>query len=402
MTGTDERSTGGRNRTFDGIRGYAIALVVLSHGWILWPTDGLYSHTVTRVLFTSGNTAVSVFLAVGFFLLTRTALKRAEDPSQGGPEWILPRRVIRLGGQTYALLLVVVLVTILDTGESNRGQDTGRSLFHIATFTWNWYLHDHADVARPDLGHLWYISADMQMLVVVLLLVLLLRRRPVRLVVWLAAILLLMWWWRHHVYDVEAAGVALRTWARGDAAIAGALAAASLRYVRAVIPAPDLRAIAVVSTCALPFTIWLGADLDWYFGLGGILLDLNLIAFLVSTALAPRSTVVSVVFENRLAVALGSVSLGVYLWHYPVFWFVATHAEEMDWVPKASIAFGAMAVLAVLAHVYVERRVQQLLDLPWWSRPRRAGRTTAKPDAQARLTTRDTGAPASAPSQAAP
>ena len=321
------------------------------------------------MFFTSGNTAVSVFLAVGFFLLTRAALERAGDSGTAGPWRALPRRAIRLGGQTYALLLVVLVVTTLDASNTYEGKETGRSFFHIMTFTWNWYLHDHSDVARPDLGHLWYLSVDFQLLVVVLALVALLRRHPVRLVVWLAAILLLMLWWRHHVYDVEGAGVALRTWARGDAAIAGALAASLLRYLRPLVPHVDFRAVAVVSTCLLPVSIAIGSHLDWYFGLGGVLLDLNLVALLVSCTLATApSRLVAAVFENRVAVTLGSFSLGAYLWHYPVFWFVATQAPEMQWVPKTAIAVTSGTVLAVAAHWFVERRVQRALDGRVWSR----------------------------------
>ncbi len=388
MEGRDGTTPTRRNRTLDGVRGYAIVLVVLSHGWILWPTQDLYARTWSRVWFTSGNAAVSVFLAVGFFLLTSAILDRIDRDAAPPAGRILLRRLIRLGGQTYALLLLVVVVTTLDS-TSYEGENTPRSLLHIATFTWNWYLHDHSDVARPDLGHLWYLSVDLQMLVVVLLLLWLLRHHPVRRIAWLAGILVLMWWWRHHAYDVEPAGVALRTWARGDAAVAGALAAACLRYLRPLADQVNFRTVAAFSAVALPVTFTISSDLGWYFGLGGILLDLNLMAFVIGCTLAAPPGFIRLALENRSAVTLGKYSLGLYLWHYPVFWYVSTRNQEMDWIPKTMLAVAATALLAVLAHVYVERRVQHVLDAAWWRRPT----SKATPGA--------TSAPASDPSEPA-
>ena len=57
-----------RLEVVDGIRGIAIVLVVLSHGWQLWPVEWIDSHDWVRPFFRSGNTAVTVFLVASGYL----------------------------------------------------------------------------------------------------------------------------------------------------------------------------------------------------------------------------------------------------------------------------------------------------------------------------------------------
>ena len=55
----------------DGLRGIAIVLVVMSHGWVMWPMDFIDTHAWLRPFFRSGNSAVTVFLVVSGFLSYR-------------------------------------------------------------------------------------------------------------------------------------------------------------------------------------------------------------------------------------------------------------------------------------------------------------------------------------------
>ena len=354
-----------RNGAFDGLRGLAILLVVLSHGWTLWPTTGIDKSTVSLDLFSSGDFAVSIFFVVGAFLATDSMLRHARRQSKLHPWVTLLRRYLRLSGQVYFLLLVVMLVTVLDTTDLYPHTETRNGFLHVSSFTWNWYLQDHALVARPDLGHLWYLSVDMQVFVLILFVVALLIRHPGWLVLSLAGILVATLAWRAHVYDTEGAYQALlRTTARMDAPIAGALAASLMPFVGRLRPlAPVLGLFSLVSLIPLAH---LCRPISGYFGWPGAALDAALGLFMISCSLAPPSRLVGVPLSFRPLTVLGRRSLGIYLWHYPVFWFVSRHTSSWAWEWRTVLAFAITVVTSVASEAIVESRVRRLLASPAW------------------------------------
>lgn len=350
---------------FDGIRGVAIILVVLSHGWALWPMDHLISHAVTGAIFQSGNYAVSVFFVVGAFVATRGLLRVAAGPTGLHPGVALARRFLRLSGQLYFLLLAVLALSVFDLTDETPDRVTRSSLLHIATYTWNWYLQGHSATARSDLGHLWYLSVDLQVFVLILSLVFLLRRHQGWLVVALGAVFVACVVWRTNVAGTELLYQSLlRTTVRMDAPIAGALAAAALPYLTAL--TPYARRIATVSLLALVPLLHFNVDNNAYFGWTGLALDVVLVGFLVGCTLAAPPPVVSRSLGRGVLPWLGRESLAIYLWHYPVFFFIAHHTTDWRWQARTIAAFLLVAVLVTISNVLVERRVRAALAAPIW------------------------------------
>ncbi len=354
-----------RNRLFDGIRGVAIALVILSHGWALWPTDDLLSNDWLKPWFTSGNFAVSIFFVIGAFLATRSILRRQDAGVELHVGVIAVRRYVRLSGQLLVLLLVVLIVTATDDASSYPDNDTGTSALRIATYTWNWYLVANPLDARPDLGHLWYLSVDFQIFLVVLVLAYLLARRRAWLAATLGALLIGSIAWRAHVYDTDGVYRALlQTTTRMDAPLTGALAAVALTYVSGW--RRFTRALLVLSTVALIPVLVLADDGDGFMGWPGALLDATLLVFVVTCVLATAPRILDVTLGNPALTALGRRSLSLYLWHYPIFWFVSRHTADWRWETRTVVALLATAIIAELSERLVETRVQRLLQSPRW------------------------------------
>lgn len=354
-----------RVAVFDGLRGLAIILVVLSHGWTIWPSTYTLSHRPLSTLFASGNFAVSIFFVVGAFVATRGLLRKAQSPMGLHPGVETLRRYVRLTGQVGFLLLVITLVTVFDETDPNTDTGTRDSILRVMTYTWNWYLQDDVYDPRADLGHLWYLSVYLQAFVLIAVIVWLLRRRPAWLVVTLAALLLAYEVWTSHVYQTEGIYQALlRTSVRIDAPLTGALAAAALPFLTRFRPyAGWLCAVSVLSLVPLAYLTTPNAG---YFGWPGHLTDAALFVFVVSATLGPVPRAVAVPLGWSPLVFLGSRSLGLYIWHYPVFFFVSRHNLDWHWGWRASMAVALMLAWVLVSERFVENRVQQAMQSPGW------------------------------------
>jgi peptidoglycan/LPS O-acetylase OafA/YrhL len=72
------------------------------------------------------------------------------------------------------------------------------------------------------------------------------------------------------------------------------------------------------------------------------------------------------VLARRPLVFLGRRSLALYIWHYPVFWFVARHSEGWAWGWRTLVALAIALAAALISELTIERRVQRLLASDGW------------------------------------
>lgn len=362
-------SEGRRVDLYDGLRGIAIVLVVLSHGWQLWPVEWIDSHAWVRPFFRNGNSGVTIFLVAAGFLMYR-ALTARRDLTQMRPDTAVVRRVARVGPALWTFLLVVVVVSALDPTDDKWHADTGASVFHVLTYTWNWYVQGNLITSRPDFGHLWYLSVDMQAFVVMAGFLYLLRRRPVGLLWALSAFYLVLLWWRFHVSQTEFIfEVLVRTTVRMDPFVVGVLVAAALPQLRRLqIPERTWSWTAAGALFALvPLLFWCDHDMS-YLRWGGTFLEWDVALFFVAVGLGGTSGFLSRALGNRPLVVLGRASLAVYIWHYPVFMFVQRHSEARgwSWEVAASIGLLATAAVCVAADRLIEPGVATRLQSPRW------------------------------------
>lgn len=365
---TPEPTTRSRVRmdALDGLRGLAIVLVVLSHGWQLWPTESIDANALVRPVFRSGNTAVTVFLVAAGFLTYRT-LARREDLREMRLGVALVRRVLRVGPSLWLMLAVLALVSAIDTTDRSDVYDNGPSFGHVLTYTWNWYVQSNLMLSRPDFGHLWYLAVDMQAFVIMAVFMYVLRRHPVGLLWALGGFLLLLTWWRIHVTQTEFVfQVLVRTTARMDPFVVGVMLAAALPLLRRLPLDPlALRVTAVGSALALVPVTWYCSVDERFLTFGVTLLELDLAVLFGAVALGATAPWP---LRAEILQVLGRNSLLLYIWHYPIFMLVSRHTIEWGWVPRTVLAFVLVGAVWFLAHRLVERRVTRLLAHPGWRR----------------------------------
>ena len=235
-----------------------------------------------------------------------------------------------------------------------------RSVWRVATFTFNWALIENPGGVRPDLGHLWYLSVEQQFYVVwVLVLALLWRRRrllgallaasAVGVMIWRAVVLEDAGWWE----------ASLRTSTRVDGLLVGALAAILWRS------GPRLRQtgyFAVAGTIAM--VVLIGANFESatsYLGLLGAGFAVATMAAVLGLA-SDRGATARVLGWRPLRM-LGGVSLAVYLWHLPIFYAFARWGRDWGWPVRVLMAMLVLGVAVAATRRFVERPVARWLAI---------------------------------------
>ena len=380
-----------REGALDGLRGLAIVLVVLSHGWIIWAQSDLADKPALLHLFQSGNLAVSVFFVVAGFLLVRSLLNdRGPRLSPDGTVVIGPaahpwravaNRWVRLSAQVYPLALDLLLVAWLDPTDIQPLDQTRDSLFHIVTYTWNTYLQRAALISRPDLGHLWYTSVYLQATIVLVIIVRVLGRRTWALTLALVATLALVTAWRGHVLAVEDISFALlRTTTRVDGMFWGALLAVAWPWVQRFREAgSSLLSTGLIGLTALVLTTGYSPD---YLGWIGVATNLATVSIIAGSLMVPRMGLSRALGWRPLA-TLGRYSLALYIWHFPVFWAVTRHSLNWPIWLRIAVPVVITAILVVTTTRWIENPVARLLAslLDRWPWRRRVSLSRSDVDA---------------------
>jgi peptidoglycan/LPS O-acetylase OafA/YrhL len=346
-----------RVAALDGLRGLTIVLVVVAHGWLIWPIDELMSIEVVRGVFVGGT--VTVFFVIGAYVVTR-GLCADLDRGTFDPLRFYLRRVVRLGAQ---LSVVCVAVLALDQWDSTvTEQDrTLPSILHVLTYTWNTYLEVDPLLARSDLGHLWYLSVQQQAyLALPLFLVLLAWSRKAAMVA-LAAGIVVVIVLRYRLFgDVGYWPASLRTETRADGLLLGVLIGIALPTAPA--GRPWARWLFTGSLALMLALIAISGEvgdfqyLRWW-GIAVMVVSGLLVVAIVSH---PGDGMIRALTMAPL-VRLGKASYSIYLWHYPLFWFMSRHTPEWHWATRTVTALLILTVVVVVMERFVEEPVRRLL-----------------------------------------
>jgi peptidoglycan/LPS O-acetylase OafA/YrhL len=323
---------------FDGLRGLACALVVAFH--------------VSLEGVPGGWIGVDLFFVLSGYLITSILLREYEREGRMSLARFYFRRVLRL---TPALLFLLGVYSIAPP--FNRQPGHLMPVLYSILYIMNWISSFGLD--RPQLlGHTWSLGVEEQFyLIWPILLVFILgsfsKRRSLLIVTILIALVLI---WR--VFLVRHGATRVRTSygfdTRVDTILIGCVLAIWLRNAapgnQVIKWVARSSPILVMSLVMLTFTLdWSSAAMNSF---GFTLLGVWGAAIIVAVV-TPGPNLLKTILNWRPLIALGGISYGVYLWHFPILHVLDGYLQD-----PISLFFGtgvASIGIAALSYHVIEK-----------------------------------------------
>lgn len=329
---------------FDGLRAVAVLSVMMFHAQPGWLPGGFIG--------------VDIFFVLSGYLITRLLL--AEYGAQGRIAWrrFYVRRALRLVPALVLLLVAYCAWMSLVPGVDMAAHLGDALLAFLYVSNWARAFDVHA---LHYLGHTWSLAVEAQFYLLWPLLVLRVLRRnaaPASLAAWAAVLALASWGAR---LGLLCSGASLERMYNGldshaDGLMAGALLAAgwsgaSRRWEE--LPAWARRAL-LAAAVALLGALIARADWTspWMSGLGYVAVSLTVVLVLLALGSAEPS-LLGRLLSIRFLVWVGTISYGLYLWHFPVL-RVLQDWELGGWTLVIA-GFALSFTLAAASYRFVER-----------------------------------------------
>ena len=337
----------------DGLRGLAVAAVVVFH---LGHLRG-------------GFLGVDLFFVLSGFLIT--SLLVMERRRRGGID--LPhfwsRRARRLLPALFVLLAGVALLLVLFATEGERARARGDALSTVG-YVANWH-RVFSDLGYWDifgtpspLDHMWSLAIEEQFYVlwpVVVLFVL--GRYSTRALGWVVAVgaavsfgLLALY---YSPTDTN------RAYYGTDSRLGPTLLGAGLallmagRARRSAPPRPAVELAAVAALAVMTVSLF-GVDgqASWYYR-GGLVLFAAAATLVIAVVTGGPPGLVAKGLSVRPLAALGVISYGVYLWHWPLIVYLSPARVGVGGWRLAVVRIGATLAIAIASYVLIERPIRR-------------------------------------------
>ena len=340
-------------RAFDGLRGLAVAGVLLFHAEF-GPAGG-------------GFLGVSAFFTLSGFLITTLLLRerRHSGTVNFGGFWARrARRLLPAAG----VALAGVLAYGVFAADADQLRDLRGDVFGALGYVANWrFVADGRAYSElfstpSPVLHFWSLAIEEQFYVVFPLLVFgalwLARGRH-----WLLAALLGAGTVASIAMSRAYAGDQIRAYYGTDTRASELLIGALLAVVCVRWSGPNtargrtVLGYAGIAALAVVLGMWVTADQHdrWLFE-GGLAAHAALVALIIVAARA--DTFVSRALSNRALVGLGLVSYGVYLYHWPLFLWLSPERTGLSGVPLFALRIGATLAIAVGSYYLIEQPVR--------------------------------------------
>ena len=297
----------------DGLRGVAILGVMFFHA--------------NAPFLKGGYLGVDIFFVLSGFLITSLLISEFDGSGSVSLKNFYMRRVLRLGPALIALLIVFCLASFAVLSEEKANSNFVDALISLAYFS-NWARA--FSIHPPDfLGHTWSLSIEEQFYIVwpiILLMLLRVSKKRHHVVVIAAAIALFSWIFRIYL-SMNAAPIeriynGLDT--RADALMVGCTLGVVLSSGLVSENAKKMlqKLLVVIAplsmACLLAFSILSSWRNPWMYYCGFFIVELLTAALVLDILMNPQS-IIRKLLAMRWLVWVGSISYGLYLWHYPIY-----------------------------------------------------------------------------------
>lgn len=304
----------------DGVRGIAILFVLGNH----LPLRSFQS------LLPGGFAGVDIFFVLSGFLITTLLLEEFDSSGSLSLGNFYLRRALRLGPALLAMLIVFCVSSFLLYDKARAESNCINSL--IALF----YISNWVRIFTPNqlgsLAHTWSLSAEEQFYLVwpLILLTLLRLSKKRRYVVAVAAAVTLLSWlveihftklisergsYRHLCFGLDSRACAL---------MVGCILAVIMSSGRMTENSRKIlqKFLVVLNPLSLAFLVVFAVysyAIRMRFFYYGFPLISVLTAALILDVLVSRRSIIKGLLEMKWLAWLGSISYGLYLWHFPIF-----------------------------------------------------------------------------------
>jgi peptidoglycan/LPS O-acetylase OafA/YrhL len=376
----------------DGLRGIAVLLVMMTHLQFLVPYGVTGIGSVDRFI-GGGYLGVDLFFVLSGFLITALLLSELDATSDVRFGAFYARRALRLLPALYVMLAIHYVYA--QWAGQNLHQERSTiiaAVFYVA----NWQWEFRPFTVNRDLGLLWSLSIEEQFYLVwpALLVALLGARRNLKAVtIAIVTGVVAVTVWRAHLWSIGTwwQRLAVRTDTRVDALLVGALLA--VLWIGGNTPR---RYVKEAAWLGVAFGLWFVAtsSAEDAFGYKG---GLTIFAF-------ANAAIILAVLNGGWAGtrflqlaplrAVGRVSYGLYLWHFPIFWAVTVEGAEWSNLERVVAAFSLTALFTLASWYFIEQPALR------YKRRYEVRRQRGKP--RAGSTTVVTGAPAPASPERSP
>ena len=320
----------------DGVRAIAI-IAVLAY------------HSIPHVF--SGFLGVDLFFALSGFLITGLLLQEHDDTCRVSLRRFYERRALRL---LPALAVACVLVSLITAVRRPPGAySLWVVLVLVVFYVANWSNAFHG-VGLGYFGHTWSLAIEEQFyLVWPSVFIRMLNRRPDRLFRRIVEIIVVIAVLRGFLWVASVHDTGLRDWSvlAGDELLAGAAAAVFLWQRRGQVRVPLQVVVGAVVVLAL-----LAVTMHTHTGLlylGGYTVFAAAAAIVILHLFTAPSSWLSRKLSSWPLIAIGRVSYGIYLFHFPIFMYLKS--TSLGLAEQLAIGYPATLAITLISWKFVER-----------------------------------------------
>lgn len=341
--------------TLDGIRGYAVLMIMLAHLPVLEKGLGAFFFNSVPLLLKFSYLGVDIFFVLSGFLISRILLKEKEMGEMSFRRFYV-RRALRIFPAYYVCIILCGLLV------------SWNNLVPVIFYYNNYFSAFHNE--NEVLAHSWTLAVEEHFYLVWPLLIYVLSRRSAKRVIFFLlpgfAVLsgiIMFFFLRENV-------AAELLYKSTDTRILSLAAGSCLAFAEPVLK--NLRAghrfillgsgIILYLLCifiASPHDRTLYAWSNYL-----LLTPLSCIVVMLAISLEDTKTIFAGLLNNRVITYIGRISYGMYLYHLPVYYFSRTMpGKDVGVAPgNAIVAIAGTILVASISYWLFERRFLKLKD----------------------------------------